>query len=55
MDIRMVASRYAPPRCSVNRFFRRMGQFLYYDCFELLVIAIGVAVILLIWELTFWH
>ena len=38
-----------------RRFLRKFTDFLYYDGVELLVIAIGVAVILLIWEFTFWH
>lgn len=40
---------------SLRRFLRKFADFLYYDGVELLVIAIGVAVILLIWEFTFWH
>lgn len=55
MNFKTAASSLAPPRYSVNRFLHKIGEFLYYDCFELLVILIGVAVILLIWELTFWY
>ena len=55
MNFKTAASSLAPPRCSVNRFLHKLGQFLYYEGFELLVILIGVAIILLIWELTFWH
>ena len=44
----------ALPR-SLSRFLRRFVNFLYYDGVELLVILLGVAVILLIWEFTFWR
>lgn len=39
----------------LRRFLRKLSEFLYYDVVELLVIVIGVAVILLIWEFTFWR
>lgn len=39
----------------LSRFLRRFVNFLYYDGVELLVILLGVAVILLIWEFTFWR
>ena len=37
----------------LTRTLRRIWDFLYYDGVELLVILLGVAVILLIWEFTF--
>ena len=39
----------------LTRILRRFWNFLYYDGFELLVILLGVAVIVLIWDFTFWR
>ena len=39
----------------LSRVLRRFWNFLYYDGVELLVILLGVALILLIWEFTFWR
>ena len=49
-----VSALAALPR-PLSRVLRRVWNFLYYDGVELLVILLGVAVILLIWEFTFWH
>ena len=39
----------------LSRILRRFWNFLYYEGFELLVILLGVALIVLIWEFTFWR
>ena len=49
-----VSALAALPR-PLSRVLRRVWNFLYYDGVELLVIAIGVVVILFIWEITFWR
>ena len=46
---------YGPLPAPLRRFLRKLGEFLYYDCFEFFVILIGVALILLVWEFSFWH
>ena len=44
-----------PLPAPLRRFLRKFADFLYYDGVELLVIAIGVLVIVLILEFTFLH
>lgn len=55
MQFTKALPRYGPLPAPLRRFLRKFADFLYYDCFEFLVILIGVALILLVWEFSFWH
>ena len=46
---------YAPLRPYVNRYLRKLGQFLHDWLPDVLLIAVSVAAIMCIWEFCFWH
>lgn len=50
-----VLSPYGVVRRFLNTVMRKFVNFLWYDCFELLMILVFVALFLLIWNHFFWR
>lgn len=46
---------YAPLRPYVNRYSRKLVNFLRDWLPDVLLIAVSVAAIMLLWEICFWH